>query len=69
MKLIKDNNAQSPQGTIYEKSSVEIAENELAYELKQFFHWRKGNFVNRYQTETGSHKHDAFINYLIDLGY
>lgn len=69
MKLIKDNNSQSTQGTIYEKPSVEIAENDLAYELKRFFHWRKGNFIDRYQTKTGSHKHDAFINYLIDLGY
>lgn len=69
MKLSKDNNAQSPQGTIYEQTSVEITENELAYELQRFFRWRKGNFIDRYQTEAGSHKHDAFINHLIDLGY
>ena len=69
MKLNKDNDSQSTQGTIYEKYSVEITKNDLVYELKRFFHWRKGNFIDRYQTETGSHKHDAFINYLIDLGY
>jgi len=69
MKLSKDNNSQSIQGTIYEKSSVEIEENDLAYELQRFFHWRKDNFIDRYQTETGSHKHDAFINHLINLGY
>lgn len=65
IKLTIDNN-------VITKRSVDIPLDELEFHLKRYFNWRTTTKFNSYLDRLyaqGSSKYDAFINYLIKVGY
>lgn len=65
IKLTIDNN-------VITKSSVLIPLDEVEMYAKKYFNWRTPTKYNSYLDRLyaqGSSKYDAFINYLIRLGY